>query len=127
MKIEKIKDGIYKVIDNNNSYQLEAISKVDAETKYNNLLITDKKRNLLAEVQKLASKLLSETDYKVLRHLGQKELSAKGKIAKTKLTDIEYENLELEREAIREWSNTKEVEINSSTTLIELNNINTGY
>ena len=88
----------------------------------------DKKKNrLIRKVKYEVSKLLQATDYKVLRHLGQKELASKGKIAKTKLTDTEYETLELEREAIRDWSNQKEIEINNATTIEELNLIETEY
>lgn len=89
--------------------------------------VHDKKRELLAKVKSNASNLLEKTDYKVLRHLGQKELSSKGKIAKTKLSDKQYEDLELEREAIRKWSNDKEVEINNASTIEELEQIGVEY
>jgi hypothetical protein len=122
--VEEEKDSLMRIV-------VEASSKEEAETKIKNLRFDSEieitKSNLLSQVRYNASKLLSETDYKVLRHLGQKELSSKGKLAKTKLSDKQYENLELEREAIRKWSNDKEVEINNATTIEELEQIRVEY
>ncbi len=85
------------------------------------------KDRLIDKVKSVVSKRLSATDYMVIRHLGQKALTDKGKLAKTKLSDTEYDNLELVREALRDWSNEKEAEINSKTKIEELKKIKVEY
>jgi hypothetical protein len=80
------------------------------------------KSRLISKTKSHASKLLSATDYKVIRHRDQIELNVR-----TALTDLEYDNLLKDLNDLRNWSNAKEIEINNATTIAELENIDTEY
>ena len=71
-------------------------------------LVADLKVQRIAEVKDLAARRLSATDWKVLRHLGQKAAGAT-----TSMTDAEYQALETERQGIRNLSNQLEATISS--------------
>ena len=89
-----------------------ANSKEEAQSILENRQAPNELENLRREkinsVRAEASNLLTATDYKVIRHRDQRDLEAK-----TTLTEVEYQELLNERDAIRNRSNELEKEINS--------------
>ena len=75
--------------------------------------LVDIKVQKITETKAEASALLSGTDWQVIRHRDQIEISG----LETSLTTEEYEQLLADRQAIRNTSNVIEAEINALTTV----------
>ena len=84
--------------------------------------ISELQQQLIDVIKNTAKELLSSTDYKVLRHNDQVYLN----IATT-LSNEEYTALLQSRQAIRDWSNVKELEIQTQTTIDELELVEIDY
>ena len=128
MEYIKEKNGIYYfILDSGVKHSLQANSKEEAQSILENRTEPNEidvlKRKLLSKVKTEASKQLTATDYKVIRHRDQLDLIAKGNIITTTLTSEEYEILLKERNNLRIDSNEKEAEINSKTKITELEKI----
>jgi len=76
------------------------------------LSINDAKELIKNKVRKLAASVLSQTDWKMIRHRDQVDASEN-----TSLTNEEYQTLLLERQAVRNWSNNREGTIASLTSV----------
>ena len=88
-----------------------AVKKVEAGAVVNKTesdLVADLKVQRIAEVKALAARRLEATDWKVLRHLGQKAAGVT-----TSMTDAEYQALETERQGVRDLSDQLEAEISA--------------
>lgn len=74
------------------------------------------KQQRIAEFKQKAAAELSPTDYKVIRHRDQLAASLP-----TTLTDTQYQQLLLNRQAIRDKSNTLEAQVQAATAEAEVN------
>lgn len=75
-----------------------------------------KKQELIIEVKRLANKELSDTDWKVTKHLEQNNL-----------IELEFNQLKAERQSIREKSNQIESEIKLLQNLEDVENYKIKY
>jgi len=82
--------------------------------------ISKYKRNKIQEIKNIAYRILSETDWKVIRHRDQSVMES-GIIPS--LSPEEYQNLLQYRQSVRDWSNQKENEANNASTIEEVKNI----
>jgi prophage DNA circulation protein len=94
----------------------EALSIINNKTSVDE--ITRKKRELIKTIKSKTNTLLTESDYKVLRHRDQLDLG----LNNTTITSQEYSDLLEERQLLRDNSNILENNINAMNTLEELNN-----
>lgn len=66
---------------------------------------------------------LGNTDWKILRHMEQRELVAAGIMAKTSMTEEDYQALLVKRQGIREKSNNIEATVLAAKDASEVESI----
>lgn len=81
--------------------------------------LDEEKDKKISEVKKVAHKLLTELDWKSLRHKDEKDMNIE-----TSLTEEEYQNLLIQKKAIRDKSNQLETQILNLTSIVDLRLIN---
>lgn len=86
------------------------------------LELTQAKEQRIIQIKEQARELLFVTDWKIIRHNDQMELSGL-----TSITQAEYQALLIERQNIRDLSNQYETAINNCNNINELNELVTDY
>ncbi len=86
-------------------------------------MVAYEKPFLLERIKKMVSNVISEYDWKALRHLEQKDLINKGLLQVTSLSGEEYISILKIKQMYRELSGLAEVVVNNVKTEQEINDI----
>jgi len=108
---------IYNLFNSDNlpKYEINIETGEITEIDYNDYL-DDIKIKKVETIKETAKNILESLDWKCIRHRDQTDNAET-----TSLTAEEYTALLNYKKLVRDWSNTKETEINNTTTLKELN------